>query len=251
MSNAQTIQHGAPKGRLRRWHILFRGFAVGLVLLFGGTTELWKSILTPWILFADTSDHGWPRTAELHRVGDTASAALLAMVTAGALLSCMRPRTQTAVSAWVAFTLMIIAAGQVWSTVVQEHTDLVGALFAGGFFLVLTAVPYVLLHPRRRDVLRGGASDPYAGPKGPMRALLWGLLIAGVVLAAAVTIWRITGGTFEDPREDDAVGLAMLGMTVSFGCVLCLKHREGWATLTALLISTAAYCAIAGLSLAT
>ena len=250
MSQVETLPGVERQGRFWRWHILFRSFAIGLCLLFGGATELWKSILTPWVVFADTSDHGWPRTAELHRVGDTASAALLAMVTAGVLLSSMRPRALPAMGAWVAATLMMIAAGQVWSTRVQGHADLVGAISGSVIFLVLTTVPFVLLHPRRRDLLRGGATDPHAGPRGLARLLLWGLLVAGAALAAAATVWRAAGGTFEDRREDDVVGLAMLGLTYTLGCVLCLTRREGWAALAAILMITAGYCAIAGLTLA-
>ena len=46
------------------------------------------------------------------------------------------------------------------------------------------------------------------------------------------------------------VGLAMLGLTCSLGCVLCLTRREGWAALAVILMITAGYSAIDGLALA-
>jgi hypothetical protein len=53
------------------------------------------------------------------------------------------------------------------------------------------------------------------------------VLVAGAALAAAATIWRVTGGTFEDLEKSDLVGRAMLGLTCTLGCVLCLTRREG------------------------
>ena len=249
MPRVETAPRDAPQSGFWHWHILFRCVAIGLFALFGIATGLWKSILTPWLVLSDSSDHGWPRTAELHRVGDTAGAALLALVAIGAVLSAIRPAEHSGIGAWVTVTLMIIVTGQIWSTVVQEHSGVAGAVLTSGIFLALTAVPYVALHPRRHDVLRGGAPDPQSRPRGVLRVLLWVLMLTGAVFAAGAVAWRLTGGTFEDRREDDAVGLVMLGLVLALGCALCLNRRQGWRPLAALLLSTAGYCIVGGLFL--
>lgn len=250
MSSVNVDRGASQVGRFWRWAIPFRIVAIGIFLVIGVGAQLWKSILTPWIVYVDSSDHGWPRTAELHRVGDTASAALLAWAAGGVLVSAIHPRTGSALGAWNAVTLTIIAAGVTWSSLVQHHSGVAGAALAGGIFFVLTVVPYVLCHPRRRAVLYCGGLDPNSGPRGPTRALLWTFMVTGAVLAVAATTWRVTGGIFEDPREDDVVGIVMLGLSLTTGCAVCLASREGWRLLAPLLFTGAGYCIIGGLSLA-
>lgn len=43
------------------------------------------------------------------------------------------------------------------------------------------------------------------------------LVVAGGVLAVSMTVWRMSGGVFEDPREDDVVSFVILGSTVVLG----------------------------------
>ena len=111
MPSVVTVPGQARQSGFSRWHIPFRCVAIGLFALFGIVTGLWKSILTPWVVLADSADHGWNRTAELHRIGDTAAAALLALVAIGAVLSAIRPAEHSGIGAWITGTLMIIAAG--------------------------------------------------------------------------------------------------------------------------------------------
>ena len=166
------------------------------------------------------------------------------------MLSAIRPAKYSGIGAWITVTLMTIITGQIWSALVQEHSGVAGAVLNSGIFLAVTAVPYVVLHPRRHDVLRGGAVDPQSRPRVLIRVLLWVLMLTGAMLAAGALAWRLSGGTFEDSREDDAAGLVMLDLVVALGCALCLNRRQGWRPLAALLLSTAGYCMIGWLSLA-
>ena len=63
-----------------------------------------------------------PRSA-----GEQPAGPLLVLVDIGALLSAIRPVTQSAIGAWVAITLGIIGVGNVWSAVVQQHTGVADA----------------------------------------------------------------------------------------------------------------------------
>ncbi|MFD1505716.1 hypothetical protein FE374_01050 [Georgenia yuyongxinii] len=259
---ASTSVDQVVPGRVRaRRYLLFRIFAVLVALVFLVLFGVWQSILTPWVLFPDATDHGWVRTAELHRYADAAAAAGMGAAGVGALVAALRPARRSGLVAWVGGTLTIIGLGSIASVLLQQHTGLLGALVQGLVTVAVTAVPLVLLHPERRTVLRGGAAV-VGGPAGarasrgtdvPAGAARIGLLAlggAGVVLAVGMLIWRLTGGVFESPREDDVLSFVILGLSVALGSRLCLTGREGWRPLVVILAVVGAYAVVGGLSLA-
>ncbi|TRW44516.1 hypothetical protein [Georgenia yuyongxinii] len=244
-----SVDQVVPSTVRARRYVLFRIFAVLVALVFLVLFGVWQSILTPWVLFPDVTDHGWARTPELHRYADAAAAVGMGAAGVGALVAALRPARRAGLVAWVGGTLTIIGLGSIASVLLQQHTGLLGALVQGLVTVAVTAVPFVLLHPERRAVLRGGA----AGADVPVGAVRIGLLVlggAGVVLAVGMLIWRLTGGIFESPREDDVLSFVVLGLSVALGSRLCLTGREGWRPLVVILAVVGAYAVVGALSLA-
>ncbi|MER7363818.1 hypothetical protein [Nonomuraea wenchangensis] len=220
--------------------------AIALLLIVG--FGVWLSILTPWVSFADTTDHGWTRTPELHRTADTVSAAVMGAVGAAGIVLAVLPRRRSALTAW--FVAMVAAMGitSVVSSVIQGHDLLDAAIFAVGW-LALLVVPPLLLAPDRRCLPAGGVASEHR-PRGPLLAALWALVIAGALIAVGAIVWRLAGGIIENPREDDVVGFVLFGLAFSLGGAQCLRAREGWRTLAIILAAVAAYTIVAGVSLA-
>ncbi|WP_327044955.1 hypothetical protein OG320_24885 [Microbispora sp. NBC_01189] len=237
----------ASPTRVRR-HIAFRIIVAAIALLLIVGFGVWLSILTPWVSFADTTDHGWTRTPELHRTADTASAAAMGAVGAAGIVLAVLPRRRSALTAW--FVAMVAAMGitSLVSSVIQGH-DLVGAtIFALGW-LALLVVPTVLLAPDRRSLPAGGVASEDR-PRGPLLAALWGLVVAGALIAVGAIVWRLAGGITENPREDDVIGFVLLGLAFALGGAQCLRARESWRTLAIILAAVTAYTVVAGVSLA-
>ena len=167
MSSTTVTEVTAPPRTARA--IPFRVVAVILAatyLVLFGSVQL---LLTPWVVLPDVVDHGWTRTPELHRWADSAAAATMAALGAGALLAVWRPLTRSGLVAWVGVLLAVVGLGSGVSVLLQQHTGAAGALLQGVLTAALTAVPFVLLHPQRREVLAGGRRD--AGPAGAARAV--------------------------------------------------------------------------------
>ncbi|MPV37991.1 hypothetical protein [Georgenia subflava] len=232
-----------------RRHIPFRIVAVLIALAFLVVFGVWQSILTPWVTFPDATDHGWTRTPELHRYTDSASAAAMAAVGLGALVLALRPVGRSALVAWVAAMLTVVGMSSGVSVILQQHQGVGGALVQAVATVALTAVPFVLLHPERRLVLRGGASGA-AGPTGVARAGLVAIALAGIVLTLGAVARRLTGVVAESPLEDDVLGYVVLGLALILGSSICLTGRAGWRTLAAILGAVSLYGIVGGLSLA-
>lgn len=62
-------------------------------------------------------------------------------------------------------------------------------------------------------ILVGGGPSRQEGPTRPLTAAFALVGTAALVGAVAVVWWRISGGLFENPSEDDAISLAMLGLS--------------------------------------
>ncbi|KAE8766006.1 hypothetical protein [Georgenia thermotolerans] len=250
-----SVDQVVPSTVRDRRYLLFRIFAVLVALVFVVLFGVWQSILTPWVVFPDATDHGWVRTPELHRYADAAAAAGMGAAGVGALVAALRPARRSGLVAWVGATLAIIGVGSIASVLLQQHTGLLGALVQGLVTVAVTAAPFVLLHPERRAVLRGGAAVGVgpaggSGPVGVARIALVVLGGAGVVLALGALVWRLTGGIVESPAEDDVLSFMILGSSVAAGSLLCLTGREGWRALAVILAVVAAYAVTGGLSLA-
>lgn len=244
-----SVDRVVPDAVRARRYLLFRTVAVLVALVFVVLFGVWQSILTPWVSFPDGGDHGWVRTPELHRYADAAAAVAIGAVAAGALLAALRPSRRSGLVAWVGASLTITGAASFAGELVQQHSGLLGALVVGLTTVAFTAVPFVLLHPDRRTALRGGAVG-IGRPVGAARIGLVVLGAAGVVLALGMLAWRVSGGTFESPLEDDVVSFMVLGLSVALGSRLCLTGREGWRALAVILAFVATYTVIGGLSVA-
>lgn len=231
-----------------RAHLGFRIVAALIAVLVILGFSSWQTMLAPWLTLPDTSDHGWARTPELHRWADTASGLLMTGVGIAAALLALRPRGRTALFAWAAAMLVAMGILGTISAAVQG-LDVAGAAIFSLVWLVVLVVPFVLLHPERRDLRRGGQQEGGAG----LPLLRWALLalgVGGLAMAVAVVLWRLGGGVFENHREDDVVGLAMLGAAFAVGALLCVRRRTGWVPLAWLLAGMAGYATMAGISIA-
>ena len=245
MSSATVTEVTAPPRTARA--IPFRVVAVLLAatyLVLFGSVQL---LLTPWVVLPDVVDHGWTRTPELHRWADSAAAATMAALGAGALLAVWRPLTRSGLVAWVGVLLAVVGLGSGVSVLLQQHTGAAGALLQGVLTAALTAVPFVLLHPQRREVLAGGRRD--AGPAGAARAVLLAVSVAGVALVVGALVWRLTGGVVENPLEDDVLSFVLLGVTLATGGAWAASGREGWRVVAWVTGAVAAYAVVAGASL--
>lgn len=232
--------------RVRR-HIAFRIIAAAIALLLIAGFGVWLSILTPWVSFADTTDHGWTRTPELHRMADTVSAVVMGAIGAAGIVLAVLPRRRSALTAW--FVAMVAAMGltSVVSSFIQGHDLVDAAIFAAGWFALLV-VPAVLLAPDRRSLPSGGVASEDR-PRGLLLAALWGLVVVGALTAVGAIVWRLAGGIIENPREDDVIGFVLFGLAFAFGGAQCLRAREGWRTLAIILATVTAYTIVAGVSL--
>ena len=230
--------------------VAFRVVAGLLALVFIVLFGAWQSILAPWMVLPDSGDHGWARTSELHRVADSASGILMLAVGVGAGLLAVRPFRHSAVVLWLAVSLAMISVGSAVSILLQEHADAVGALLSAATMALVLVVPVVVLHPQRRAILRGGLTDQAAGPSRWTASNLALLAVAGVTLSVWAIGWRLSGGMFENPAEDDVVSVVMLGLAITVGGLLCRARLEGWRVLTLILGVMAAYSVVAGASIA-
>lgn len=230
--------------------IVFRVVAGLIVLVFIVLFGAWQSVLAPWIVLADSADHGWARTSELHRVADASSGLLMLAIGISAVLLAVRPFRRSALVLWLAITLAMIGAGSAVSTLVQGHAGVVGALLSAVTMALMFVVPVVVLHPERQTILRGGLTDLADGPSRSTAVALTVLGLAGVALAVSAIGWRLAGGVFENPAEDDVVSLTMLGLAITVGYLLCRARLEGWRALAVILGVMAGYSVIAGASIA-
>ncbi|WP_432560339.1 hypothetical protein [Granulicoccus sp. GXG6511] len=95
-----TVRTTTPKAGTRRaagsWPIAVRTiafrilaglFALLLVVGFGA----WRQILSPWFVATDSTDHGWPRTPELHLIADASAALLFSMIGTALVVCVLRP----------------------------------------------------------------------------------------------------------------------------------------------------------------
>lgn len=242
-----TTARRAPRSATRR-HVLFRIVAVLLALVLVVMFGVWQSILTPWVALPDPADHGWTRTPELHRHADSAAAVAMAAMGVGALVAALRPAGRSGLVAWVAAMLAVVGVGSGVSVLLQQHQGLVGALVQGVVTVAVTAAPFVLLHPERRRVLRGG--EPVdAGPRGVVRSGLVVLAVAGTALAAGAVVRRVAGVLAENPREDDVISFVILGLAMALGSAICLAGRAGWRPLAMILGGVTLYGVVGAVSL--
>lgn len=238
----------APHAVRARRHITFRIFAAAVAVLLVVGFGVWLSILTPWVDLGDDADHGWTRTPELHRLADSASAALMAAIAAAAVVLVIRPHRRSAVTAWLVAMLAAMGISSFVSSAIQGQDPGGAAIFVVVWF-ALAVAPLVLFAPDRRSLAAGGV----AAASGPGRNLViafTALASLGVLLAAAAIVWRIAGGIIEDPREDDLLGFVLLGLALALGALQCLRGREGWRALGVILAVLTAYGIVAVVSIA-
>ncbi len=241
-----TVQPTRRASRAIIFRIVAAAVAAIYIVLFGA----WQTILAPWLALPDSADHGWTRTNELHVLADAASGVLMLAVGVTAVLLTIRPLRRSGVVAWVAGTLTLISIGSAVSTLLQGHGGWIDATLTGLVTLCLFAVPLVLLHPARRQIAAGGAPDAAGGPTRALTAVFAVVGAIGLALAVGVIGWRLTGGLFENPAEDDVVALAMLGLSIAVGSALCALGREGWRLLAGILGAMVLYAVVAGLTIA-
>lgn len=241
-----TVQ---PTNRVSR-AILFRIVAAAVAAIYIVLFGAWQSILAPWLVLPDGADHGWTRTNELHVLADAASGLLMFAVGVAAVLLAIRPLRRSGVVVWVVGTLTLISIGSAVSTMLQGHDGWIGAALTGVLTLFLFAVPLVLLHPERRQIIVGGAPDAAGGPTRSLTAVFAVVGAIGLAVAVGVIGWRLTGGLFENPAEDDVVALALLCLSIAVGSALCALAREGWRLLAGILGAMVLYAVVAGLMIA-
>ncbi|MDO5754004.1 hypothetical protein [Arthrobacter sp.] len=251
-------------GQVRR-HVVFRIAAglLSLIMLVGFSS--WLLLLAPWLVLPNVDGHGWTRTAELHRLADSSSGLLMAAVGVAALLLLIRPQGRPALLTWtVAMTTVMVALAPVSAAI--QGNNILETLAITVVFIAVLVLPLVLLNPDRRTGRRSIDSqtdtDPFADDpsgfgsshdSGPTPLAKAGLLVlgaAGVALAAGVVLWRMFEDVFENPLEDDVLGLATLGISFALGALLCVRRRTGWLTLTWILAAMTGYAVVAGLSIA-
>ena len=260
-SPTRTIQ------KVRR-HVVFRISAglLALIMLVGFGS--WLLLLAPWLVLPNVDGHGWTRTAELHRLADSSAGLLMFAVGVAALMLLIRPQGRPALLTWTASMTAVMVALAPVSAAIQGN-DVLEALIISVLFVAALILPMVLLNPDRRRVRPGTGTEAKAGPddpfadvgsgfgstpdSGPAPLAKAGLLVlgaAGLALAAGVVLWRIFEGVFENPREDDVLGLATLGLSFALGALLCVRRRAGWATLAWILAAMAGYAVVARVSIA-
>jgi hypothetical protein len=238
----------APQVERTGRHIVFRilAAAIAALLLFG--FGVWMSILTPWVLLADETDHGWTRTPELHRLADSASAGLMAALGAAAIVLAIRPRGHSAVTAWLLGVLALFGLSSFVSSAIQGQDLVAAAVFLPIWLVLAVGVPWFFA-PSRATLVRGGASAIDA-PGRVLRVVFGVGIAAGLALAIGAVVWRLAGGLFEDPHEDDVLGFVLLGLAVALGGTLCLCARAGWRTLAVILACLGGYSVVGVASIA-
>lgn len=214
------------------------------LVLFG----MYRSWLSPWLTIPDSSDHGWTRTAELHRWADSAAAIFFLGLIAALVLVAVQPQGRTGLAAWAMGLTAVTAVLSVPSTLMQQHAGLGGALRDALIMLVVLTGPLLALTPHRGAVLRGGRSASVSLPVR-LRPLVIGGAVAFASVAVAALVWRLSGGTVESPREDDVISFAMFGAAGFAGCWQVLRAREGWRPLSWIVVALAAYAAVGSASL--
>ncbi len=246
VSAAATVEPAAV-ARPRR-HVLFRVICLTEALVYLVLFGVWKSWLTPWVVFTDSSDHGWIRTPELHRWADSAAAAFYLATIAALVILALRPTNRTGLTAWVLAVVSASAAMSVVSILLQQHSGLAASLLSGLITLVALAGPLLAAAPHRAAVLRGGRGDATGPGAGPRTALGAGVLV-GAAVALAGVLWRVTGGVLENAREDDVVSFVLLGVAIALGCALARLGREGWRPLARITAGLGVYAAVGAVSL--
>lgn len=241
-----TIEAPSRATRPNRF-ITFRicAAAIAALLLIG--FGVWLSILTPWVTPGDAVDHGWMRTPELHRLTDSANAGLMAALGAAAIVLALRPRANSAATSWMLAMLALFGASSVVSSAIQGHPLMDAALFALVWLIVVVGLPWFFA-PNRSALGRGGLPAAEA-PSRTLRIAFGALAVAGVLIAAASIGWRMTGGIFENSREDDVIGFVLLGIALALGSFQCMRAREGWRVLGIIVAGLAGYAVIAGISI--
>lgn len=241
-----TIEAPSRATRPRRYitfRIVVAAIAALLLIGFG----VWLSILTPWVASGDVADHGWMRTPELHRLTDSANAGVMAALGAAAIVLAFRPRRNSAASSWMLTMLALFGISSFFSSAIQGHGLLDAALFALVWLIVVVGLPWFFA-PSRSALGRGGVPAADA-PSRELRIAFGALAVVGVLIAAAAIGWRMTGGIFDSPREDDVIGFVLLGIALALGGFHCVRAREGWRVLGIILAGLAGYAVIAGISI--
>jgi hypothetical protein len=245
--SAAAIVESAAVVRRRR-HVLFRLVCLTEALIYLVLFGMWRSWLTPWIVFADSTDHGWVRTPELHRWADSAASAFYLALVAALVILALRPTYRTGLTAWVLALVTATAAMSVVGSLLQQHSGIAGALLTGLAVLVALAGPLLAAAPERAAVLQGGRGDA-TGPGSGWRTALGVGALVGAVVALAGVLWRVTGSVLENPREDDVVSFVLLGTAIALGCALARLGREGWRPLAWIMAGLGVYVAIGAVSL--
>ncbi|WP_159450207.1 hypothetical protein [Demequina sp. NBRC 110056] len=211
----------------------------------------WKGLLAPWVTFPDDIDHGWERTAELHRLADGAAGTFMVALSAGALILAVRPRGRSALAAWTGAALAVSGGFSWLSALIQGHDGVGGQAVFSAAWVAIIALVFLVLHPEGRAIARGGAPDA-AGtrPGGWVRTALAVTVGCAAAAALAAALWRASGGVFESPLEDDVFSLVYLGGLLALGAWLARAGREGWRPLTAIVLASAAYAVVGGVMIA-
>lgn len=120
-------------------HVAYRIVCALIALIVIGGFQAWRGLVAPWLVLPDTTDHGWVRTPELHRLGDVAAGAYFFALATALLILVMRPRGRTVLSVWTIANLAAMALLSSVSVIVQSG-DVLGALayalVAGGSLLL-------------------------------------------------------------------------------------------------------------------
>lgn len=232
-----------PRQRASARHVTFRilSGAIGLLLLVG--FGAWRMILIPWIVVPDGGDHGWQRTPELHRLTDGASGSLMAALGIAALVLAVRPQGRSAVTSWLLGMLALFGISSLVSTFIQGLDLRSSALFTLIWIALVVVLPWFFAPDRASLVRGGGATNQVPGTIWRITSLV--LLACGTLLTLAAIGWRLAGGVFENPAEDDVVGLALLGIALGFGGWLVLQARQGWRTLGIVVAALLGYAVLA------
>ncbi len=253
MSTLQaTASHPSRRVQRSQWSLMaFRLFAALVAAFFIIVIELWRKILIPWISYAevDTVDYGWDRHAELFLIPDTAAALFQIAFGITALLLLFRPLGRSALVSWMAAGMLMISWAGIFTAYFAGTNLVEGALQAVALSAALS-LPLVVLHPQRKAIIRGGAPGRGPGPGKLLRYEVAAIGFAGAGVAVGSTLWRISGGVFENPREDSVLSLVMFGLVLALGALLCWQGREGWKSLAYILNGMVAFALIAMLTIA-
>lgn len=243
-ADAPTGRRATRTLRSATFRLLAILWAAVLIVMFG----MWQAIASPWVVVDDGADHGWLRTPELHRLADSAAAAIMVAVAVGAIILAIRPIGRSGLAAWVAGSLALFGLLSPVSSMIQGQ-DVVAGVITGVVWLGLTAVTFLLAYPEARAVWRGGSSEDRV-PTPRVRAVLTVGASLGVTLAVGAVVWRLAGGVFESPLEDDVISFVNLGLSFALGCWLSRSGRAGWRVTALILAGVALYAVAGGVSLA-